>query len=64
MGEVVPAGAVSNLFAPIQAPRIKSISRKDVRAFLLARREYENAIDAQPALSAVPYRSCFDAEDL
>ena len=54
----------ANLFAPIQAPHIKSISRKDVQSFLLARDAYEHAVEAQPGLKPVSYQSCFDADYL
>lgn len=64
MGDSSEVDGSANLFAPIQAPHLKSISRKDVQAFLLARASYEHSVDAQPGLKPVSYRSCFDADYL
>lgn len=57
----VNVGASAQLFAPIQPPRIKSISRKAVQDFLADREAYEDAISVQPGIVAVSYRSCFPA---
>lgn len=64
MVEEVEAGAVRHMFAPIQAPRIKSFTRKAVQTFLAEREAYEDAVDAQPGVKAVSYRSCFQASFL
>lgn len=64
MGDEVTTGAVATLFVPIQAPRIKSISRKDVRDFLLDLHSYENLTDALSSLAAVSYRSFLDPDYL
>lgn len=50
---------VSQMFAPIQAPRIKSISRRAVQEFLEQREAYEDAVNSQPGVKTIPYRSCF-----
>eukprot|EP00171_Calliarthron_tuberculosum_P021097 IDg21097t1 len=54
-------GARAQPFAPIQAPRICSISRKDVQVFLSERAAYEDAVSGQAGLKPVPYRTCFEA---
>lgn len=54
----------SHLSAPIEAPRIKSIKRKDVQLFLAARISYEHAVEEQDGLKPVSVRSSFDAEYL
>ena len=53
-----------HLFAQIQAPKIKSISRKAMQDFLADREAYEDLVAAQRGISAVPYRSCFTASYL
>ena len=55
-----PADGRGVLFAPIVAPRIKSISREAVLAFQAAREAYEDACSSQPGMKAVSYRSCFN----
>lgn len=45
----------AHLFAPIQAQRIRSISRKAVQKCLA----YGDAVNAQSGMLAVSYRSCF-----
>ncbi len=64
MGDDTQVGVTASLFAPIQAPRIKSIARKDIQSFLSARAAYEHAIEGQPSLKPVSYRSCFEADYL
>ena len=59
-----PGGGTAHLFAPISAPRIKSISRKAVQDFLAEREAYEDAVASQPGLVAVSFRSCFTASYL
>lgn len=54
-------GAVGHLFAPIVAPKIKSISRKCVQEFLASREAYEDAVNSQAGVVAVSYLSCFSA---
>lgn len=54
----------ANLFAPIQPPKIKSISRKDIQSFLTVSAAYEHSVEAHPGMKPVPYRSCFDADYL
>eukprot|EP00171_Calliarthron_tuberculosum_P007262 IDg7262t1 len=49
------------LFAPIQAPRLTSISRKAIQYFLAERATYENAVAAQPGLKPISYANSFDA---
>ena len=46
------------LFAPIRLQRIKSISRKAVQHFLAAREAYEDAVNTQPGVTAIPLWSC------
>ncbi len=51
MGDTTPppgGGTSANLFAPIQAPRLSSISRKAIQHFLAERAHYESAVSAQP----------------
>ena len=48
-----------HLFTPIQAPKIKSISRKAIQDFLADREAYEDLVAAQRGISAISYRSCF-----
>ena len=57
-------GARAHLFAPIQAPRIKSVTQKAVLDFLAEREAYENLIASQPGMKPVTYRSCFPASYL
>eukprot|EP00171_Calliarthron_tuberculosum_P023254 IDg23254t1 len=57
-------GGVTNLFAPVQAPRIKSVTQKAVQDFLAEREAYENLVEAQSGLKPVTYRSCFQASYL
>ena len=64
MGDVNQGGSVTHMFAPIQALKIKSISRKAVQDFLAEREAYEDAVDSQPEVTAVSYRSCFQASYL
>ena len=59
MSEVV--GTSGTLFAPIQAPRLKSISRKAIQSFLAERMQYEAAVQAQPGINAISWAGCFDA---
>ena len=54
-------GISANLFAPVQAPRLQSISRKAIQYFLAERASYEAAVAAQPGLLPVPWSTCFDA---
>lgn len=61
MGDGKGSAASVHLFAPIQAPRINSISRKTLQDFSSDWEAYEDAISAQPGLKAVSYRSCFTA---
>ncbi len=52
----IPAGGTSsNLFEPVQAPRLTSISRKMVPPFLADRAHYESAVAAQPGMSPIPW---------
>lgn len=53
-------GVPAHSFAPISAPRIKSVGTKDVQAFLSQRKTYEDAISSIPGFIPVSYRSCFD----
>ena len=57
----IPIESRGVLFAPIAAPRIKSISRKAVLEFQAAREAYEDACSSQPGMKPVSYRSCFNA---
>ncbi len=41
-------GTSANLFAPVQAPRLKCISRKEIKRFLAGRSHYKYAAAAQP----------------
>ena len=50
-----------HLFAPIEAPRLKSISRKAIQHFLAERSQYEAAVKAQPGINAISWAGCFDA---
>ena len=50
-----------NLFVPIQAPRLNSISRKAIQHFLAERASYEAAVAAQPGLLPVSWAGCFNA---
>ncbi len=59
MGDVSNVIATAQLFAPIQPPKIKSISRKSVQDFLAAREAYVDAVSVQPGVQPVPLRSCF-----
>ena len=52
-------GYNTNLFAPIQAPRLKSISRKAIQEFLASREAYEDAVAAQKGLNPVSIRASF-----
>lgn len=61
MSDAGNVGGTAHLFAPIQAPKIKSIARKAVQSFLADREAYEDAISGQVGLVAVSYRSCFAA---
>ncbi len=64
MGDQGNVVATTHLFAPIQAPRVKSTSRKAVQDSSADREAYEDAITAQPRLALVPLRSCFAASFL
>ena len=55
------SGVSGTLFAPIQAPRLKSISRKAILDFLAERSQYEAAVCAQPGINAISWAGCFDA---
>ena len=50
-----------NFFAPVQAPRLKSISRKGNQRFLEERTQYEGAVQAQPEFNPISRAGCFDA---
>ncbi len=64
MGDTTPppAGGVSvNLFAPIQEPRLRSISRKAVQHFLAERAHYKSAVCAYPGLTPISWAGSIDA---
>ena len=63
MGDPLPppsGGTSGNLFAPIQAPRLRSISRKEIQRFLAERAHYESAVAAQPGLIPVSWAGSID----
>ena len=63
-GTSISTDATAQLFAPSQALRLTSISRKAIEDFLADREAYEDAISAQPSLKPVSWRSCFPASFL
>ncbi len=63
MGEPTPppaGGTSANHFAPVQAPRLTSISRKAIQRFLAERAHYESAVAAQPGLSPISWAASID----
>ena len=50
----------ANLFAPIEAPRLTSITRKEILKFLAERALYESAVGAQPWLKPMSMANCFE----
>lgn len=52
-------GVTAHLFAPVQAPRLASISRTAIQDFLANRHSYVDAVAAQRSLNAVSWRSSF-----
>ena len=57
-------GPTAHLFAPLEAPRLASISWKAIQDFLAYLEAYEDAISAQPSLKPIFWRSCFPASFL
>ncbi len=63
MGEPLspPAGGTyANIFVPVQAPQLTSISRKAIQHFLAEHAHYKSAVDAQPGLSPISWAAAID----
>lgn len=52
---------VAQPFAPFQAPKLSSISRKAIQAFLAEPTYYDATVKAQPEFKAIWWAGCFDA---
>ncbi len=63
MGEPTPTpagGTSANVFAPVQAPRLTSISLEAIQRFLAERAHYEPAVAAQSGLSPISWAGSID----
>ena len=58
---ISPQSNYGNLFAPIQAPKLKAISRKAIQHFLAEREQYEIAVEAQSGINPISWAGCFEA---
>lgn len=58
---MVEMNTSAQLFAFVQAPRLKAVASKAIQNFLAERTQYQATAAAQPSINALSWAGCFDA---